>query len=253
MAQWGFYFNQDRCIGCKTCVMACKNWNDSRRGDVAVNRYREADYQVPLGAMEKSAHFINPANGLTHYEEFRKFHMKEDWRWVDTHETGQVIQQPNNTFESSFDRRYLSNSCNHCDQPACVVACPEGIIYKEETYGIVLVDHENCISCGECKTACPWEAPQFYTPEFDKFEMSDPKRPKMTKCTLCIDRITEGLKPACVASCWNRALDAGPMEELRKQYSGKFMVTVPEFESDYVESLKMNTKPNIMFKKKGQV
>ena len=26
--QWGFYFDQTRCIGCHTCVIACKDWHD---------------------------------------------------------------------------------------------------------------------------------------------------------------------------------------------------------------------------------
>ncbi|UCH32057.1 MAG: 4Fe-4S dicluster domain-containing protein [Candidatus Bathyarchaeota archaeon] len=26
--QWGFYFDQTRCIGCHTCVIACNDWHD---------------------------------------------------------------------------------------------------------------------------------------------------------------------------------------------------------------------------------
>lgn len=28
MSQFGFYFDQTRCIGCYTCAIACKDWND---------------------------------------------------------------------------------------------------------------------------------------------------------------------------------------------------------------------------------
>ena len=28
MAQYGFYFNSNRCTGCRTCTMACKDFND---------------------------------------------------------------------------------------------------------------------------------------------------------------------------------------------------------------------------------
>ena len=28
MTQYAFFFNQKRCLGCKTCVIACKEWND---------------------------------------------------------------------------------------------------------------------------------------------------------------------------------------------------------------------------------
>ncbi|RPI93553.1 MAG: 4Fe-4S dicluster domain-containing protein [Spirochaetales bacterium] len=34
MNQLGFYFNQTRCIGCHTCVVACKDWHDHQDGSV---------------------------------------------------------------------------------------------------------------------------------------------------------------------------------------------------------------------------
>lgn len=30
--QYGFYYNQERCAGCKACVVACKDWNGVRPG-----------------------------------------------------------------------------------------------------------------------------------------------------------------------------------------------------------------------------
>jgi anaerobic dimethyl sulfoxide reductase subunit B (iron-sulfur subunit) len=74
----------------------------------------------------------------------------------------------------------------------------------------------------------------------------------MTKCNLCIDRIKDGLKPACVAACWNRALDAGTMDWLRDKYTnapfnyGNLRETLnPEFPAD------ASLKPNILFKEKA--
>lgn len=29
MVQYGFYYDNSRCTGCKTCVMACKDYKDS--------------------------------------------------------------------------------------------------------------------------------------------------------------------------------------------------------------------------------
>jgi len=34
MTQFGFYFDQTRCTGCFTCVVACKDWNDIDAGPV---------------------------------------------------------------------------------------------------------------------------------------------------------------------------------------------------------------------------
>lgn len=255
MSQWGFYFNQDRCLGCKTCTTACKNWNDERRGDSKIsaapasNAEYDAAYSVKDGEKEKGNYFVNSATGTTNYAMYRRYYMKEDWRRVTVNETGSVSMNAKGVFSSNVDRRYMSVGCNHCEEPACVKVCPMGVIIKDADTGAVLSTFDNCISCGRCQDACPWGAPQYYDPEYRSYAQSDTARPKMTKCTMCVDRIKIGLKPACVAACWNRALDAGPLEELKQKYSGA-LATLPDFPSDYVRPLGINTKPSIIFKAK---
>lgn len=126
----------------------------------------------------------------------------------------------------------LSISCNHCDEPACMAACPVGNIIKEEKYGLV-IPLNKCISCKQCKAACPYDAPQFAT-------MDPNELPPMEKCTGCIDRLEKGLKPACVDTCPQRALDFGPEEEIVAKYGN-----VRTIEGEFADpSL---TKPNIVF------
>lgn len=248
MSQWGFYFDQTRCVGCKACVLACKNWNDDRRGDYNINRdpmnpdtdwYSSGTYVVDVGQMDQKSFYLN-SEGETNFEQNRKYYMKEDWRRVNANESA-----------FPYPLKYTSVACNHCTNPACAEACPMGIIYKEETYGLVLVNNETCISCGKCKDACPWDAPQFYSPDYSSYDLDDPVRPKMTKCTMCLDRIQEGLKPACVAACLNRALDAGPVDELRKKW-GDYGKDVVEYTAMPPEDFASSSgiEPNIIFVKK---
>jgi anaerobic dimethyl sulfoxide reductase subunit B (iron-sulfur subunit) len=106
---------------------------------------------------------------------------------------------------------YLSSACYHCAEPACASVCPAGAIRKREEDGIVEVDRDLCLgkdSCQMCLEVCPYDAPQFGAGEDAKME----------KCDLCLDRWQEGRKPICVAACPNRALDAGPFDEMRAQY-----------------------------------
>ena len=67
--------------------------------------------------------------------------------------------------------------------------------------GVVLLDSAKCMGCRYCEWACPYGAPRF-----------DDARGVMTKCTLCSDRLVEGLAPSCVSACPMRALDFGPRD-----------------------------------------
>lgn len=98
----------------------------------------------------------------------------------------------------------LAVSCMHCAKPACVDACAVGAITKRDVDGIVVVNLDDCIGCGECAVACPYGAPQFG------------QDGKMQKCNLCLDRLEQGKEPACVATCPGEALGFGTMEELAK-------------------------------------
>ncbi len=50
-----------------------------------------------------------------------------------------------------------------------------------------------------------------------KFATDEPGT-KMSKCTMCVDRLAEGMQPACTASCPLRAFDFGPLDELVEKY-----------------------------------
>ena len=93
-----------------------------------------------------------------------------------------------------------------------------------------LAEAKRCLRChGMCLVACPYDAPKFI----------ERARTHMFKCNFCLDRLSEGKEPACVAACPVLALDAGPMEELIKKYGeGK---KAKGF-TDYPQ-----TKPSIVF------
>lgn len=125
----------------------------------------------------------------------------------------------------------LAFPCGHCENPVCMSNCPNGAIFKEDTYGAVLVDEDKCTGERDCYEACPYGAPSF---------ASDEPTTKMTKCTMCIDRLEKGDKPICVMSCPMRAFDFGPIEELQATYGS--LKQLPEMPDPAL------TNPNIVFK-----
>lgn len=115
-------------------------------------------------------------------------------------------QEDNGVWHQNVFAYYLSISCNHCEDPACTKVCPSGAMHKRED-GFVVVDEDVCIGCRYCHMACPYGAPQY-----------NETKGHMTKCDGCYDRVAEGKKPICVESCPLRALDFGPIDELRKKH-----------------------------------
>ena len=103
----------------------------------------------------------------------------------------------------------LAIPCYHCENPVCVKACPNNALYKEGKYGAVLVDSDKCRGARKCWLACPYGVPQYD---------GDEPGLRMSKCNMCIDRLDQGLRPICVLSCSMRALEFGPLDELRKKY-----------------------------------
>jgi Fe-S-cluster-containing dehydrogenase component len=82
--------------------------------------------------------------------------------------------------------------CRHCDVPHCYDACPvEGAMERDER-GVVYIVEENCIACGSCMEACPYEGIYLHE-ELDVY----------LKCDMCRGRIGG---PICVETCPTGAL-----------------------------------------------
>ena len=95
------------------------------------------------------------------------------------------------------------DQCMHCEDPGCLRACPaDGAIIKYEN-GIVDFQQENCIGCGYCISGCPFDIPKF-----------NEKTNKVYKCTLCSDRVGQGLEPACIKACPTGCLHFGTKDEM---------------------------------------
>jgi anaerobic dimethyl sulfoxide reductase subunit B (iron-sulfur subunit) len=155
MGKKGFYYDEEACIGCRTCQVACKDKN-----------------HLPLGVF---------------------------FRRVSSYEVGAF---PN---VSVFN---FAATCNHCADPACVIACPTGATYTDETDGTVQHDDGMCIGCQYCVNACPYGNAHYL---IDLMVVH--------KCNACVELRSSGERPACVAACPMRALEFGELDELHARHS----------------------------------
>lgn len=119
-----------------------------------------------------------------------------------------------------LSRTYIPLACQHCDNAACLRACPTGATYKDDK-GRVEIDYDKCIGCRMCMAACPYNARVFNWNEpsrstgFNYGDKNVPVRPKgvMEKCTLCKERTDKDLEPMCVHCCPGDARIYGDLDD----------------------------------------
>lgn len=179
MADKAILYDSSKCTACKGCQVACKCWND---------------LPSPTGKNENvfSGSYQNPPdiNGVT--------------RMIITLEEHDAPEGSLKPVAWAFNRR----SCKHCTDAGCVRVCPSGALSHDEETGFVHLDRSKCIGCQYCSSACPFDVP--------RYEESGPlaQRTTIEKCTGCLDRVAEGMAPACVSTCQPNALRFGDRDEM---------------------------------------
>ena len=157
----------DLCIGCKACEVACKEWNEL-----------EAEETFNFGSYQSHEDLTANTWDLMRFAEVD----------LDNGDLAWLIRK---------------DSCMHCDEPGCLLACPApGAIVQYEN-GIVDFDQTKCIGCQYCIAGCPFDIPRF-----------DSSTKKVYKCTMCSDRVADGMEPACVKACPTGSIRFGTKEEM---------------------------------------
>lgn len=114
-------------------------------------------------------------------------------------------QHEDNTSLPRLD--FLTVTCQQCERPACLRACPVNpkAISKDPVTGVVSIDQNRCTGCGECALSCPYGAIGY-----------NAEQHHAVKCDLCADRRTNDLGPACASVCPTRAIRYDTREQLVK-------------------------------------
>jgi formate dehydrogenase iron-sulfur subunit len=182
----GFFTDTSVCIGCKACEVACKEWN-----------------AVPEDGIELTGMSYDNTEALG----------ASTWRHVAFIE--QITRpgaapargdEPFNPAAPPAPRWLMSSDvCKHCTEAGCLDVCPTGALMRTE-FGTVVVQDDVCNGCGYCVSACPFGV-------IGRRETDGGAH----KCTLCYDRIGDGLTPACAKACPTESIQFGPLDELRER------------------------------------
>lgn len=119
----GVLIDLTRCIGCRGCQIACKEWNERRARKTSF----AGDYSNPTALSSDC---------------FTRIRFHE--------------QEKNGTPVWSF----VKNQCLHCKDPACVSVCPVTAL-KKTLAGPVVYRYDRCIGCRYCMLACPFHIPKY--------------------------------------------------------------------------------------------
>ena len=181
MADKAILFDATRCTACRGCQAACKQWNEN---DEVIPEEENGVKAANWGSYE------NPPDLSP-----------QTWLKIKFHEVERG---------GKIDWLFTRQACMHCTDAGCIKVCPNGTLYRHDL-GFVVYNKDTCTGCGYCVDACPFDVPRL--PNTLAVVGA-----KMDKCALCttpgLDRLAEGLEPACVKTCPTDALMFGDRAEL---------------------------------------
>ncbi len=122
MAEKAILFDITKCMACRACQVACKQWNELE-GEVTTNR---GSYENPPD--------LSPQSWLK--IRFTEVERQGKLSWL-----------------------FTRQACMHCTDAACVKVCPTKALYRHEL-SFVAYDKDLCSGCGYCVDACPFHVPQ---------------------------------------------------------------------------------------------
>jgi DMSO reductase family type II enzyme iron-sulfur subunit len=220
-----------KCMGCQTCVVACKNiWTEREGADhmrwmnvaTAPGPLFPRDFEKKGGGFDENGQaqegklpsmvdsgdnfqfnhdevFYQGKGQSVKLEPTSAMGGKPEWgyNWEEDQGSG---EWPNPYFF------YLPRKCNHCTKPACVEACSRNAITKREEDGVVLINQDRCEGHRHCVEACPYKM-VFFNPVSQKSE----------KCIECFPRTDKGIAPACNRQCPGRTRAYGYLDDVNSQ------------------------------------
>ena len=101
---------------------------------------------------------------------------------------------------------FFADQCRHCLEPPCKDAIggyvSDGAIQDDATGAVYYTEKAKEAPFDEVRSSCPYDIPR---------QAADGR---LVKCTMCIDRVSNGLIPACVKICPTGAMNFGDRDAM---------------------------------------
>ena len=102
---------------------------------------------------------------------------------------------------------FFPDQCRHCVEPPCKEAveddAPGAIIIDSHSGAVLYTDKIKKVKAEDVIDACPFNIPR-----------AQKGTGYMSKCTMCVDRVNNGLLPACVKTCPTGAMNFGDRDKM---------------------------------------
>jgi len=99
---------------------------------------------------------------------------------------------------------FFADQCRHCLEPPCEMTAddPKAIFSDSATGAVLYTANTKNVDAQAVVDSCPYNIPRAA------------KDGTIAKCDMCIDRVENGLLPACVKTCPTGAMNFGNREEI---------------------------------------